>query len=202
MDCSRARRGVEHAGRLPRRGAAIVCCAVAAAALAACGASPRSASPSTHPTTSTAPSLSTTSPPSTTQAPAKAAVLAAYRAGWAAYEHALADANPEDPALSATMVDPLLQRVKANLLGYQHDGIVGRGAVELYPKVVSVSSTTATVLDCTFSGSELVYANSGKPVPPVTPPEHDGVRATLTLTGGTWKVSQQAVTEGKCPAGS
>jgi hypothetical protein len=176
--------------------------AIAALLLDACGGGGTSSTATTlrakATTSTTIPSSSSTT---TTTDPAAASVLAAYRAGWAAYEHALADADPEDPALSTTMVDPLLQRVKANLLGYQHDGIVGRGAVELYPKVVSVSSVTATVLDCTFSSSELVYANTGKPVPPVTPPEHDGVRATLTLTGGTWKVSQQAVTEGKCPAG-
>lgn len=179
--------------------------ATAALLLGACGGGGTSSTASTvraKPTKSTTTSPATSTTTSTSTDPAGASVLAVYRAGWAAYEHALADANPEDPALAATMVDPLLQRVRANLLGYQHDGIVGRGAVELYPKVASVSSVTATVLDCTFSSSELVYANTGKPVPPVTPPEHDGVRATLTLTGGTWKVSQQAVTEGKCPAGS
>jgi len=41
------------------------------------------------------------------------------------------------------------------------------------------------------STTEQVYANSGKPVPPITPPENDGEQATLVLTGGTWKVSKQ-----------
>ena len=40
------------------------------------------------------------------------------------------------------------------------------------------------------------------PVPPITPPENDGVQATLVLTGGTWKVSKQTVTEGRCAPGS
>lgn len=185
-----------------RRRAGLSACALAAGLMmASCGGSGGSAV--SHPTTTGDKQTATSSSaPTTTTDPAATAVLQAYRAGWSAYERALAGAAPGDPALSATMVNPLLQRVRANLLGYQHDGIVGRGAVELYPKVVSVSSVTATVLDCTFSSSELVYANSGKPVPPVTPPEHDGVRATLTLTAGIWKVSQQAVTEGKCAAGS
>jgi hypothetical protein len=39
-------------------------------------------------------------------------------------------------------------------------------------------------------------------VPPVTPPENDGVSATLVLSGSTWKVSKQTVTDGTCAPGS
>lgn len=52
-------------------------------------------------------------------------MLTAYRAGWAAFEQALADANPEDPRLAATMVDPQLQSVKGNILADQRQGMVG-----------------------------------------------------------------------------
>lgn len=167
--------------------------------LAACGTgSPDASHSSSNPPRAT----STTRATSTSGGGSDAAVLAAYRAGWSAYEAALADANAADPALAATMVDPLLQRVKANLYAYRRQGIVGRGPVVLYPKVVALSASTATVVDCTFSSSELVYASTGKPVPPVTPPEHDGVRATLVLTAGSWKVSEQSVTEGTCAPGS
>ena len=173
--------------------------AVGSLLLAACGGGSVDAS---HPSSSAPRRTSATKATSTTDGRSEAAVLAAYRAGWSAYEAALAAANAADPALAATMADPLLQRVKANLYAYQRQGIVGRGPVDLYPKVVTVSSSTATVVDCTFSSSELVYKSTGQPVPPVTPPEHDGVRATLVLTAGTWKVSQQSVTEGKCAPGS
>jgi hypothetical protein len=166
--------------------------------LAACGTGGGNSS---HSSSRAAGRTSITKATSTPAGGRKAAVLAAYRAGWSAYEAALAAANAADPALAATMADPLLQRVKANLYAYQRQGIVGRGPVDLYPKVVTVSSSTATVVDCTFSSSELVYKSTGKAVPPVTPPEHDGVRATLVLTAGTWKVSQQSVTEGKCAPG-
>lgn len=167
--------------------------------LAACGTGSADAS---HPSSTAPRPTSTTRVTSMTGGGTEAAVLAAYRAGWTAYEAALASANPADPALAATMVDPLLQRVKANLYAYRRQGIVGRGPVDLNPKVVALSSSTATVVDCTFSSSELVYASTGKPVPPATPPEHDGVRATLVLTASTWKVSEQSVTEGTCAAGS
>jgi hypothetical protein len=129
-------------------------------------------------------------------------VLAAYRAGWAAFEHALADANAQDPELSATMVAPQLTGVRANLVADQQQGMVGKGTFTLHPKITSLSATTATVVDCAYSTSVLVYAKSGKPVPPITPPENDGVQSELVLTGGAWKVYKQTVTDGKCAAGS
>ncbi|MHB8247122.1 MAG: hypothetical protein ACYDGN_17610 [Acidimicrobiales bacterium] len=58
--------------------------------------------------------------PSSTTDPASTAVLAAHRAGWKAFEQALATANPADPALAATMV--------------------GRGTFTLHPKIVSMSA--------------------------------------------------------------
>ncbi len=180
-------------GRLPT---GMLALAASALLLGACGGGVASS------TATTVRAKATRSTSSSTTDPATAAVLAAYRAAWAAFEHAAADANPEDPALAATMVDPQLQGVKANLLADQREGMIGRGATTLHPKVVSISATTATVVDCAYSTAELVYASTGKPVPPVTPPENDGVRATLTLTGGVWKVAKQTVTDGKCAPGS
>jgi len=189
-------------GRRSIRSASIAAALSLSLALSACASTP-SGSPST--TGTKAPIASTSIPATattTTLGPTSAAVLSAYRAGWVAYDQALATANAYDPSLAATMVDPLLQKVRANLLGDRNDGIVGRGNVELHPKITSLTSTTATVVDCTYSSSELVYATAGKPVPPVTPPENDGVRSILVRSGSTWKVSQQSVTEGQCPAGS
>lgn len=164
--------------------------------LAACGGTPTAASRSSSTTTQSTTSTSTSSPGQAT------AVLAGYRSAWHAFEHALADANPNDPLLTATMVDPQLQGVKANLLADQRQGIVGQGATTLHPKVESLSKTTATVVDCVHSATELVYAKSKQPVPPVTPPENDGVTATLVMANGTWKLQKQTVTDGKCAPGS
>ena len=128
-------------------------------------------------------------------------MLAAYRAGWAAFEQASTTSDAFDSALPATMVDPLLQQVRENLVGDKDDGVIASGSIELHPKIESITGRTAVVLDCLFSRSVLVYAKSRKPVPPVTQPESDGDRATLALIGSVWKVSQQTVTEGKCPPG-
>jgi hypothetical protein len=174
--------------------------AVCGALLSACGGGGSAATSATDRPTSVSSTSAATS--ISTADPGTAAVLAAYRAGWAAFEHALADANPEDPELAATMVDPQLQQVKANLLADQRLGMVGRGMTTLHPKVTAISATSATVVDCAYSSAELVYRATGKPVPPVTPPENDGVTSTLVLSGGTWKVSKQIVTDGKCALGS
>ena len=163
--------------------------------VSACGSSTPDAAP---PTTTTTDSSAT----STTLSAQASAVLAAYRAAWSAFEGALADGNPSDPALAATMVNPQLQGVKANIYADQRQGIIGRGTFVLHPKIVSSSGTTATVVDCAYSTAALVYQSTGKPVPPVTPPENDGVTSTLLLSGGTWKVYKQTVTDGKCASGS
>jgi hypothetical protein len=189
-------------GRRGIRSASIAATLSLSLALSACGSTP-SGAPST--TGTKAPIASTSIPATTTTttlAPTSAAVLNAYRAGWAAFEHALADANPSDPELAATMVEPQLQSVKANLFADKEAGMVGRGTTTLHPKITALSATTATVVDCAHSTAELIYATTGKPVPPVTPPENDGVRATLVLSGSTWKVSKQTVTEGTCAPGS
>lgn len=184
---------------------AAVLIAGAGPVLSACGggsdAAPTSSTASSRPTTSLP--ASTSAAPSTSMTTSlKAAVLLAYRAASNAFEQALAEANPGDPELPATMTEPQLTSVKANLLADQQQGIVGRGTVTLHPKLVSVSPTTATVVDCVYSTNELVYKATGKPVPPATPPENDGVRATLVLSGGVWKVSKQTVTDGRCASGS
>jgi len=169
----------------------------AAGMLAGCGGSGGSASATHSSTTNHSSSI-----PSASSNGSAAAVLKGYRAAWGAFERALADADPYDPGLSSTMVDPQLQGVKANLVSDQQQGIIGRGPTTLHPKVTSISGQTATVVDCTYSSNELVYKATGKPVPPTTPPENDGVIATLVQSGGVWKVSRQAVTDGKCASGS
>ena len=187
-------------------GATVIAALAGLCLLAGCSGPHSAAGPGTH-STSTASVTASTSPgrttsSSTTTETTISAVLAAYRAGWAAFEHALADANPEDPELPATMVDPQLQQVKGNLLADQQQGMIGRGTTTLHPKVTALSATSATVVDCAYSTAELVFKATGKPVPPITPPENDGVTSTLVLSGGTWKVSKQIVTDGKCTPGA
>lgn len=139
---------------------------------------------------------------STMTDPVAAAVLAASRAEQQAFGMAFVTADPSLPALAVTMTDPQLQLVKRNLVAEHQNGYVGSGSVTLHPHLVALNGTQAVVEDCLYSSQELVYGSTGKPVPPVTPPQHDGVRSVLTeVEPGQWKVGQQTVTEGHCPAG-
>lgn len=170
--------------------ATAVCLLAVGALLASCGGSPSAGGHQ--------PDQSST----TTAKSQSAAVLSAYRAEQSAFEQALQEGDPNLPALAQTMTGAQLVSVRRALVTDHLDGIVGRGNVHLHPKLVSVTGNEATVQDCLFSALELVYASTGKPVPPVTPPENDGVQATLTqVTPGTWKVSYQHTTEGSCPVG-
>ena len=132
----------------------------------------------------------------------QSAVLTAYRAGWQAFEQAVDQGNPSLPALDQTMTGAQLESVHRILYADQVNGIVGRGGVQLHPKLSYIRGNQALVLDCTFDSSELVYAATGKPVPPVTPPEKVAVRSQLTqVSPGTWKVADQHTSGGSCPSG-
>ena len=135
-----------------------------------------------------------------TQDAAAQAVLAAYRAGWTAFITAAKQRDPSLPALSATLVDPLLQAVHGDLIQEQYQGSVLDGDIELTPRLVEMTDTTATVLDCTYDSTAYVYVSNRSPVPPVTAPHHAGIRATLVKVGGTWKVSDQAKDAQACSA--
>jgi hypothetical protein len=165
--------------------------------VAACGGG----SPSAHRASSSAlPGTAATPTPNTEDA----AIISAYRAAETAFEEAVAIPDPAYPALAATMVDPLLQRVRLNLITDKNNGIVGRGHVQsLRPHVISRSDGKAILLDCTYSTLGAFYSSGGKPVPGSEPvPEYGGVRATLIMVApGTWKLSDTDVRLGKCPPG-
>ncbi|HET9732298.1 MAG TPA: hypothetical protein VFP54_06435 [Acidimicrobiales bacterium] len=138
----------------------------------------------------------------TTTDPEAAAVLTAYRAEQAAFTAAVDRADPTWPGLAETMTGAQLDSVKRSLVADQISGVVGRGSVQLHPKVASLNGNQAVVLDCAFDSSELVYAKTGKPVPPVTPPGPVAIRSTLLeVQPAVWKVAQQDTKDGPCPAG-
>jgi hypothetical protein len=131
--------------RGPRDLRVVAALAIVALALAACSDSPSSTSTTTTPPTTTTPSTSTST---TTATDAEdAAVLTAYRAAWAAYEQATKTANPLDSALSATMVDPVLEQVKKKTVSYEVGGIIGKGSLTLHPHVASLSATSESPRD-------------------------------------------------------
>jgi hypothetical protein len=163
------------------------------AALAGCG-TPGGSSPTSKPSTTSSPSA------------VEAAVLQAYRAESTAFVAAVKIPDPSYPGLAQSATDPLLMQVRQSLVYDKDQAIVGRGNVALqHPHVVTLSGSTAVVQDCVYSTLVLVYASSGQPVPGQpggSKPEYDGVRSTVALApDGSWKVSDQSVTAGSCPAG-
>ncbi len=160
---------------------------------ASCGGSPSATGGS-----STTNSVRSTTTSTNAQA---SGVLAAYRAEQAAFEQAVQQADPTSPALAQTMTGAQLDSVRRSLAADQANGIVGHGNVQLNPKVAWVRGTQALVLDCAFDSSELVYTATGKPVPPVTPPQKVAIRSNLTeVSSGVWKVANQHATDGSCPS--
>lgn len=169
------------------RASRALACVLLIGALGACG------------TTSTKSSPSATAQPTPTANAQELQVLSAYRASWAAFEQASANADPSFPGLSATMINPQLATVQQKLTANQSAGIVGQGNVELYPYISSIGETQATVKDCVYSKSILIYKATGQPVPPITQPQHDAVVSTLTeVSQGIWKVMDQTVTPKEC----
>lgn len=131
-------------------------------------------------------------------------IISAYSASWNAFDHAAQTSDANDPALAATMVDPLLSAVRQNLATWRQQGIVNTGGMATQPHVDSMTPTSAVVIDCAYSTLIEVYSSTGQPVPGQpggTAPEYDGVRSTLLLTAQGWKVSDQKLQLGSCPAG-
>lgn len=169
------------------------CLACLALFVAACGGSPSGSAGGT---------TSTSDHPSSTTSAETASVLAAYRASQEAFQQAVDNADPNFPALAQTMTGDQLDSVRRTLTSDKLNGIVGRGTVQLNPKVSYVHGDQALVLDCAFDSSELVYVATGKPVPPVTPPEHVAIRSQLNqVNPGVWKVAEQHTSGGTCPPG-
>lgn len=168
-----------------------------AAVLTSCSSGGDGAASPTTASASSNPSVSVTS--TTTPDPVSAAVLAGWRGYWAAYDEAASRADPDWPALAQNMTGSALRDVQVYLVGLRAEGLVERGGLELRPKVVSVTASTAVVNDClTDDGHQYDKAGNLRGQPgPVT----RGVEAKLLLEGGKWKVSERPVSKvGVCPA--
>jgi len=167
---------------------------ISAVVVAGCGGSspPAGSSGSARPATA-----------SPTPNGAEAAVLDAYRAADRAYREAAGISDPNYPALESTHANPSLQQIRLTLITRNLNGIVGRGTVQLHPRVESLGPRSAVVVDCAYDGVQLVYKANGKvasdPGSAVT--GYDAIRATLIETPSGWKESEADVRIGKCGPG-
>lgn len=168
---------------------------------------------STRATPKQTPTPTPTGAPATSPTPdaSDAAVLAAYQAYIAAVNQAnAASSGPGSwnvPALSATMVNPLLQEWQSQLIQEDGQGITVTGTfTPEHPRVVANSGTAATVSDCVWDATVEYYkaSNGGTPEavpnqPGGTQPEGDGVQVAFTLVAGKWMASGEPSDEvGNC----
>lgn len=150
-------------------------------------------------TSTTVPATTSTSA-STTTTSVEEAILAGYRAFWAAYLRAADPMNPEHPDLVATAVNPELEQVQRAFLARLAGGEVIRGTIENHPQIEGTpSATTATVLDCAVDNSRVVNPSTGEEQP-TTGDNHHLTRVEMSLVDGTWRVrSVTRVSDGCTP---
>lgn len=159
------------------------------------------ASQSTTTTASTSLTTTTTAePPSREEA-----VVAGYRAHWAAWYAAAQAADPDVPAIAATTTGSFLEKTRAEIAAMRSSGERVRGDPGVPPidsRQVRVaqfqSETTAVVVDC-YVDNTVRYDAGGKPIGS-TEPTFFSATATLVLADGTWKVASLQLKKDGCRA--
>ena len=153
--------------------------------LAACSSGGSSAAKTTTTSTTTSTTVATT-----TTAPPEDAVKQAYLDYWKILDRLGAAPDPDDPALAARAVDPVLSSVRADLSTRKAQGLtIQLPSGSKYAHVIRgtvVNGNSATVSDC-FVDDRIQVAADGTVV-------NDHVStaaamATLIATGSDWKVS-------------
>jgi hypothetical protein len=143
-------------------------------------------------------SASTPTSAAESRAAVETAVLASYRAFWDDVVAAGRKADWQSSRLGDHAAGQALQQVRDHYKALREAGLVDLGTVELHPKVVSLTEGTATVSDC-VDVSRFLRHDTKTLEPKETPdPRPDAGVATLTLSGGVWKVTKTEQ-RGKCP---
>lgn len=122
----------------------------------------------------------------------------AYLAAMEAFDQATADPpNPDHPALAATTVDPVLTEVRNLAASWKGFGQALRypqnSVHEITPLTVEIDGETATIETCNVDDGILYEPASGRVLNDKITTAHD--RATMTLVGGTWKLTTRVQVE-------
>ena len=127
-------------------------------------------------------------------------ILTAWRSAEQAFDSAALTADPTEPALPATTVDPQLSFTKELLGAMQASGQLARGAVSYgQPVVVAETSSEATVRSCLHDAEIVFDRATGLPVPGIEGEVADELVVSLMLrTDGGWKLSDQTVRANVC----
>ena len=142
----------------------------------------------------------TTAPGHPVDASMSGQIVAAWLASQRAFETAALTADPSEPALAATTIDPQLSSTRALLDKMHAAGQIARGTRHYgKPTVLAFQANVAIVRSCDYDTEVAVWAASGQPVPGV-PGQVDfvWVTSTMELTGTGWKLFTQTVGTGQC----
>lgn len=149
-------------------------------------------------TTTVATRPSPTATTAASRAEIETAVLTSYRAFWDDVVAAGRKADWRSPRLADHAAWQALKQVRDHYKALRDAGLVDLGTVGLHPKVTSLAERTATVSDC-VDVSRFLRHDAKTLEPRETPdPRPDAGVATLTLSGGVWKVTRTEQ-RGKCP---
>jgi hypothetical protein len=127
-------------------------------------------------------------------------VIADYTAAQDAFSAASNPPNPDAPELAAHYTGEALTRVQNNLRGMQAAGAGAQSTVEVHPSEVSISGSTARLVDCFVDSTQMIEIGSGRPLgEPGQTTLH--VEVSLEQIDGVWKVAAQTEREGPCTPG-
>ena len=127
-------------------------------------------------------------------------ILSAWLAAQQAFHEAALTSDPSSPELTATMISPVLDSVRANLAQFQGEGDVARGPTTYgNPMIVDTGPAKVEVRSCVHGQEIEVSEKTGKPVPGVLGmATYELVTSIMQSTVNGWKLADQTVEPGKC----
>jgi hypothetical protein len=127
-------------------------------------------------------------------------VISAWLAAEVAFEQAALTADPDQPDLAATTVDPQLAWSQSLLAQMQSSGEVSRGPVDHgHPQILAQQAGVATVRSCMYDAEVVESSVTGRPVPgEAGQVDFELFTSTMEQTDTGWKLSTQTVGVGSC----
>jgi hypothetical protein len=134
------------------------------------------------------------------QSEADKQVLSAWLAAEEAFHEAVLTADPDEPDLAATTLEPQLGVRLAFLEGMRASDEIARGSTDYgSPNVMAMAGSQATVRSCVDDAEIVISLASSRPVAgELGQVDNNEVTSEMGLTPSGWKLITQHVVVGKC----
>ncbi len=131
---------------------------------------------------------------------ASSTIVSAWIAAEQAFDDAARSADPDQPELAATTIDPQLTWSQEVLTQMRQGGQVAVGLNRFgHPRVLSNRGGLATVEACAHDAEIVVQVATGIPVPGEPGQvDDDHFVSTMQLTATGWKLADQSVEANQC----